>query len=424
MIAVLGLWHLGCVTAACCAEHFKTVGVTNNEKEITSLLSGKAPVFEPGLNELIKDQIQNGQLTFSTPSKEAFSKTRLLWVTYDTPVDQDDVADVDYVLDQIRRTAPLLNPGTVVLISSQLPVGSIKLLEKEFSEQGLDFACSPENLRLGKALEIFKNPDRIVIGIRDEKSRPLLQSVLEKFSNQLIWMSIESAEMTKHAINSFLALSVAFANELAGLCEATGANAHEVVRGLKSESRIGPRAYLAPGGAFAGGTLARDVQFLTKLGKSFNQPFHLIPAILKSNDVHKDWVFSKLNQVYKNLSKKKITILGLTYKPNTNTLRRSSALELCQKLIALDALVFAFDPAVPEHQPELGKIELKKSAEEALSQSDAALIMTEWPEFKNLDWEYLVSTMSNKLIIDQNQFCGEVLGTISQLTYLSVGIPS
>lgn len=424
MITVFGLWHLGCVTAACCAKNYKTIGLDLDEERIQQLCEGRAPLLEPGLDALLLEGLHSGNLSFSSNPKEALLETRLLWVTLDTPVDEDDHADVDWVIEQVRAILPFLQPQTVVLISSQVPVGTTQSLEQEFEGSSLLFAYSPENLRLGKALDIFQNPDRIVVGTRHPDTQKVLSGILENFSNNILWMSIESAEMTKHAINSFLALSITYANELARLCEKTGASAHEVAQGLKSESRIGPQAYVSPGGAFAGGTLARDVQFLKALGLQKQERLFVIPAILDSNQRHKNWAFSKLEQTFLQLDGIKIGILGLTYKPETSTLRRSSAMELAQKLISQGARVIALDPGVSSSDPQLGAVFLENSPIEFFQAADAVVMMTEWREFRSLDWKSLLPLMNQPIILDQNRFCADVIARTNLKTqYYSVGVP-
>ncbi|MBA3872819.1 MAG: UDP-glucose/GDP-mannose dehydrogenase family protein, partial [Anaerolineae bacterium] len=266
-ICVVGLWHLGMVTAACMAKigHHVT-GYDADKDLIEKLQAGETPLFEPGLKDLIQAGITTGNLQFSAEAA-AVAQAELVWVTYDTPVDENDVADVDFVVDQVTHLLPFMRQDTLVLISSQLPVGTTARLEAAYHTANpngsITFAYSPENLRLGNAIRVFMEPDRIIIGIRHETDKVRIAEALKPITNNIEWMSAESAEMTKHALNAFLATSVAFMNEIATLCEQVGADAREVERGLKSEVRIGPRAYLRPGGAFAGGTLARDLVFLS-----------------------------------------------------------------------------------------------------------------------------------------------------------------
>ncbi len=236
-VVVLGLWHLGCVTAACCAEYFAVVGLDFDHELIGKLRRGELPVFEPGLPELIARHFENRRLSFSSDAKQALKTADVLWVCYDTPVDRNDVADNDFVLRNLDRCAAELRPGTTILISSQLPVGKCRRLQKKYASRNLSFAYSPENLRLGNALETFRHPDRIVAGVGDEAARVRLRELFAPFiGDRVLWMTPESAEMTKHAINTFLALSVTFANEIARLCEVIGADAREVEKGLRSET--------------------------------------------------------------------------------------------------------------------------------------------------------------------------------------------
>ncbi len=276
-ITVQGLWHLGCVTAACCAKHFQVVGLDFDAANVAKLNSGHAPLLEPGLDELVSAGLASKKLSFTTDAKAACANADVLWLCYDTPVNESDESDVDFVLGNLRRALAHLPNGALVLISAQMPVGTCAKLEKEFPH--FHFACSPENLRLGKAIDSFEKAERVIVGIRSDAKKAALEKLFAPFTPQILFMRTESAEMVKHALNSFLALSITFINEIARLCEHTGADAKEVSAGLKSEPRIGPKAYLGPGGPFAGGTLARDVVTLTKLAeangrKDFRHPGH------------------------------------------------------------------------------------------------------------------------------------------------------
>jgi len=352
-VCVQGLWHLGSVTAASLASvGHDVVGLDADQKTIDGLSQGKAPLFEPGLDDLLQAGIAMGLLRFTSAIVEAASDAEVLWVAFDTPVDDDDRADVEFVLNMIKGVLPVLADRAVVLVSSQMPVGSIRKLEafvlKNLPKKQLSFACSPENLRLGKALDVFLKPDRIVVGVRTEAARHKLEQLLMPITERIEWMSVESAEMTKHAINAFLATSVTFANEIASICELVGADAKEVERGLKSEMRIGPKAYLSPGGPFAGGTLARDIEFLGVASREKQLVTPLLSSVRASNDEHKNWVWRKLLERFPVLKGVKVAIWGLTYKPGTDTLRRSLAVELCDWLIEKEATVHVHDPVVKQ----------------------------------------------------------------------------
>jgi len=418
-IVVQGLWHLGSVTAACCAKHFQVVGLDFDEANVAKLNSGHAPLFEPGLDDLIAAGIAQKKLSFTANAKIACADAEILWLCYDTPVNENDESDVDSVLKNLRRALEFLPKEALVLISAQLPVGTCARLEKEFPQ--FHFACSPENLRLGKAIDSFEKAERVIVGIRDKTKKALLEKLFAPLTSQIIFMRTESAEMVKHALNSFLALSITFINEIARLCERVGADAKEVSLGLKSEPRIGMKAYLGPGGPFAGGTLARDVVTLSKLAEASGEKISVIPAIKQSNDLHRDWAFKKLQLRLGDLRGKKIAVLGLTYTTNTDTLRRSAAIELCQKLLAAGANVSAFDPAIKFLPAEFSKIQLVTEISTALNGADAAVICTEWPQFRQADWPKIVPSMRGKVFVDANRFLEKELKTIGGVEHLSVG---
>lgn len=426
-ICVFGLWHLGTVTAACLAEAgYQVMGLDSDPLIIENLSQGRPPLFEPGLAELIQQGLDADRLNFTVDPVKALAQADLVWITVDTPVDENDQADVAAVMRAIEKLFPYLPNKVLVLISSQLPVGSTRQLEKSYAaaypDKQITFAYSPENLRLGKAINVFKNPERVILGVRHEADRPRLAELFSPFSACLEWMSVESAEMTKHAINAFLATSVVFINELATLCEQVGADAKEVERGLKSEGRIGPKAYLAPGGAFAGGTLARDISFLIEVGQTYQLPTHLFASVRASNEAHKTWTRRKLQALLNSLQGKQVVVLGLTYKPGTDTLRRSSAVELCHWLHAEGAAVHAYDPAVQQLPPELtGIIVLHSSAQAALNGADAAVIATEWPELKAINQADILQWMKQPIVLDPNRFLASALEGHHQIRYATVG---
>jgi UDPglucose 6-dehydrogenase len=418
-IGVLGLWHLGSVTAACCAKHFDVIGLDFDEAVVANLQQGQAPIFEPGLNELLAARLNDGKLSFTTDAKGACAGADMLWVCYDTPVNDRDESDVDYVLDRLRRALPHLPSGALVLISSQLPVGTCARLEREFPE--LVFAYSPENLRLGRAIDAFEKAERAVVGIRDERKRALLEELFDPFAADVLFMRTESAEMVKHALNAFLAVSITFINEIARVCEHVGADAAEVSAGLKSEPRIGPKAYLGPGGPFAGGTLARDVVTLTKVGNEHGEALVLIPAIKQSNEEHGGWALRQLQSRLGDLTNRTIAILGLVYTPNTNTLRRSAAVELCRQLQSASAHVQAYDPVIMKAGPELNGVTLAHAAHDALIQADAVIVCTEWPQFREVDWTKAIAQMRRALVIDPNRFLEKPLQGVAGVEHISVG---
>jgi UDPglucose 6-dehydrogenase len=425
-VCVLGLWHLGCVTAACLADAgFHTIGIDADTACIAGLKDGRAPLFEPGLDNLIRRGMERTHLAFSSDFGQIAS-CDLVWVTLDTPVDDNDVANTEVVNAAIESAFPYIKDGATVLVSSQLPVGSTRMIEKSFRarfpQKACHFAYSPENLRLGKAIESFKHSERIVVGSESPQVKELLQPILGKFAAQVLWLSIESAEMVKHGVNAFLATSVTFANELAIICERVGADAAEVERALRLEPRIGARAYIKPGAAFAGGTLARDVVFLNTIASRERLRLPLLSSVVCSNEAHKHWPVRRIGERLGSLSGRTVAVLGLAYKPGTSTLRRSSSIELCHELASLGARVRAFDPVIQDLPAECKSfITLTTSASAALSGADAAIVATEWPEFKSIELATWLSAMREPLICDPNGFLAQTFEHAPQTLYVTVG---
>ncbi len=426
-VCVAGLWHLGSVTAAClAAAGHRVTAYDPDDAVVRGLQQGQPPLFEPGLPELVRAGLDAGTLSFHADAHAALQEAEIVWVTYDTPVDDNDCADDASVVQCVQEFFPHLRADALVMISSQLPVGTTRRLAAACAaarpEASITFGCSPENLRLGKAIEVFTKPDRIVVGLMDRGDRTRVTALLQPLTDQIIWMSVESAEMTKHALNAFLATSVTFANEIARVCEAVGADAREVEQGLKSEMRIGPRAYLKPGAAFAGGTLARDVVFLQQLSAQHHLPAHLIHAVRASNDAHKLWARACLEAAVGTLRGALIAVWGLTYKPGTSTLRRSTAVELCAWLTAQGARVQAHDPAVTELPPELrGGVQLCASPLEAARGAQALVVATEWPDYRQIDTAAVHAALAAPNVIDANGFLSATLGADARMVYRTVG---
>jgi UDPglucose 6-dehydrogenase len=321
---------------------------------------------------------------------------------------------------------PYLPDHALVLISSQVPVGTTRRLEQTFASQSqgrtVGFGYSPENLRLGKAIGVFTQPDRVVAGLRSQADREKVTQLLRPFTDRIEWMTVESAEMTKHALNAFLAASVAFINEIAALCEQTGADATQVERGLKSDARIGPKAYLSPGGAVGGGTLARDLVFLSQLGQTCGVWTQLLASVKSSNDAHRQWAQHRLAQVLGDVAGRTVAVWGLTYKPGTDTLRRSSAVELCRWLHAAGAAVRAHDPAVRRLPPDLAAcVQLAGTALDAAEAASALVVATPWPEYLQVAAGEVAARMERPLVLDANRFLAQTLGSVPGIEYLSVG---
>ena len=426
-ICVYGLWHLGTVTAACLANRgFEIVGLDSNSKIIDDLNCGKAPLYEPGLDKLLESGLETGRLSFTTDMKSAVGHTDVVWVTFDTPVGENDKADIDFVSARIIETFSYFRDGTIIIISSQLPVGSIRKVEREFTEcefdRGVSFCCIPENLRLGQAIESFLNPDRIVVGIRDNGMRPILERLLSPISSELVWVGVESAEMSKHALNAFLAMSIVYSNEIAGICERVNADVREVEKTLRTESRVGRSAYIRPGEAFSGGTLARDVTYLTNIADQQGLRIPVLNSVIPSNNIQKGWLFRRAQEILGNSAQdKKVGVLGVSYKVGTDSIRRSGSIELMRGLLTLGVQISAFDPKVNVLPKDLSMVRLESTIDDVAVDSDLLILVTQWPDFQTLSSETLINNMRTPVVIDQSEFLAPGLSSDSRIQYITFG---
>lgn len=385
-IFIEGMWHLGLVTSACLTKLGHEVVCRDDPEAIANLALGIFPVAEPLVSELITSAHERKLISF-TSSFDCIASCDLTWICYDTPIDSNDEADPVSILAKMQHLIDVCPIDMLVIISSQLPVGSCRILE-EYAKLAkpdtmFEFLCIPENLRLGSAVDNFLNPDRIVVGIRNTFSKKQLADLFGDLADMIIYMSIESAEMSKHALNTFLATSVVLTNEIAGICESTGADAVEVARALRSDSRIGPKAYVLPGLSFSGGTLARDVNYLTTYHDGSTQ-LPLLASILKSNDLHKQWLDRVLRSLINDLTITSVGILGLTYKPGTDTLRRSLMIEILENWAEQGYQLYAYDPSFPDIQQISSRVSLCQDITDVLRHVQVLVISTPCDEFKDL----------------------------------------
>jgi len=410
-VAVQGLWHLGTVTSVCLATlGIKTIAFSYNELEVKNVEALNFPVYEPKLKELAATAIQKSNLIFEL-NYEKLNMVDALWVAYDTPVDEQDQADINFVIQETLKSLSYLKNMCFVVVSSQLPVGTIKqlslLAKVQYPKKTFRFIAIPENLRLGSAVDNFLYPDRIIVGASPDDFESFLE-LIQPLANKCVNVLIESAELTKHAINAFLALSVVYANEIAAVAEIVGADSNEVAACLKSESRIGPKAYLNPGLAFGGGTLARDVEFLKAISRTSNHNEIIFSALKQSNDKHKEWVLDRVKEIFGyNLTGLRFKILGLAYKPGTNSIRRSTAVDICNALLERGAILAIHDPMVREFPVNWTErvhfIESPRVTFNANIHEDAIVVLTDWPEYRNLSYQDFGYENTIAIVIDPTQ---------------------
>jgi UDPglucose 6-dehydrogenase len=426
-VCVIGIWHLGAVISVCLADlGYYVTGVDKNQKTVEDLNRGVSPLFEPGLQEKLCDNLQKKRLDYTTDLSQSVKGCGYVFIAFDTPVNDSDEVDLSQIIATAEELSRYIENGTTIIVSSQVPVGTcerIKSLIKE-NNPSLDFdiAYCPENLRLGQAIERFKHPDRIVIGADSAPTLDKVEGLFNVISAPKLRMNLKSAEMTKHATNVFLASCISFANEIGNLCDEVDADALKVAEGLGTDERIGSKLPLKPGLAFAGGTLARDLKILHNLGSIHSYKTHFIDAVLKVNEHQNEFILSKLQKIYGSISNLTLGVLGLTYKAGTSTLRRSAALEIIKDLTNSGATVRAYDPKVdPVEVKSHQEFELCTDPYTAVRGADAMIILTEWPEFKNLDFEIIRSSMKTPMLIDAKNMLDAELLTAKGFIYTGVG---
>ena len=426
-VCTVGLWHLGSVVSACLAElGHQVTGVDPDAGRIERLGRGIPPLFEPGLEELLKTHVASRRLAFTTDLAQGVRDADAVLLTFDTPVDANDELDLSPVTETINAVAPLLRPNALLIIQSQIPVGTCAALQAAIQQRNPRWtpglACVPENLRLGQAISRLLAPAMLVIGADDAATLERADQLLAKVDTRhRMKVNLKTAEMTKHALNAFFATCVSFANELGVLCDEIGADGFRIAEAMRLDERIGPKALVFPGAAFGGGTLARDVKVLQGLGRAHGGSTPLIDAILTVNERQKQLVQSRLTRLFGTLKGLEIGVLGLTYKAGTSTLRRSPALELINSLMDEGARLRAYDPKADRE--ELGSVRFRVccSPQEAAEGVDALIIATEWPEFKALDFAALRSRVRRPLILDTKNLLEPAAMKRAGFQYLGIG---
>jgi UDPglucose 6-dehydrogenase len=426
-VCILGLWHLGSVYSACLADlGYAVTGWDDDAKKVAELNKGIPPLFEPGLQELIIKNLSSENLVYVTDLEHALRGASYVLMTIDTPVDIQDKVNLSPILEISSMLAQYLEQNSTLIVSSQVSIGTCDQIKSLIKQQNpyleFDIAYCPENLRLGQAIECFKKPEMVVIGTDNPSTLQRVQEFWAPIHAPKVNMSLKSAEMTKHALNAFLGTCISFINEIANLCDELGADALDVVSALHLDKRIGKKAPLKPGLGFAGGTLARDLRILQNLGDELSLETHFIDAILRVNEEQNKIIVKKLERIYGKLDDLTVGILGLTYKPGTSTLRRSAAIEIIHELVNKGIAIKAYDPeACLEEIHEHLEFQFCRDPYEVARGSDALIILTDWPQFKTLDFELIKSKMNKPVLIDARNILDEEDLAKKGFLYLGIG---
>ncbi|OFY63102.1 MAG: UDP-glucose 6-dehydrogenase [Bacteroidetes bacterium RBG_13_43_22] len=413
-IAVVGTGYVGLVTGTCFAESGVIVTCVDNDREkIRQLQDGSVPIYEPGLESMIRRNVGKNRLFFTTEIKEAVKGAEVVFIAVGTPPGEDGGADLKHVLSVAKELGSAVTGHIVVVTKSTVPAGTSEKIRKAIQDQldkrktkiKFDMASNPEFLKEGAAVEDFLKPERIVIGIDNEKTAEIMKRLYMPFvlnNHPIIFMDIISAEITKYAANAMLATRISFINEIANLCDILGADINQVRKGIGSDSRIGSK-FLYPGSGYGGSCFPKDVKAIIKTAEEKGYELKVIKAVEMANQFQKNVIFNKIVKYFnKKLDKKVIGIWGLSFKPKTDDIRESSSIYLIEKLLKEGAVIRAYDPAaLNEARKQLGRrITYASDPYEALKGADAVVLMTEWSEFHLPDFRKMAGIMKGKVIFD------------------------
>jgi UDPglucose 6-dehydrogenase len=418
-IGVIGVGWVGLVTAACFAElGHRVVARDIVPEKVEALSRGEVTIHEPGLAELLRQNAE--RLTFTTEMPEVLEAASLLFVCVDTPPTPSGDAD----LSRVRAVVEELGAGSghVLVMKSTVPAGTGASVRRDLGE-GLAYVSCPEFLKEGSAVEDFMHPDRVVIGAEPEdgEAGDRVAALYVPLGGEQVRTDVASAEMIKLASNAFLATKISFANEIANVCEEVGADVTEVARGMGLDSRIGP-AFLRAGIGYGGSCFPKDVSALKMLAGNTGYHFQLLNAVIEVNELQKRRVVGKLQKHLGSLLGRRIALLGLAFKPDTDDMREASSLVLAARLEGEGAQVVAYDPVAGERARELmGSVELAGSALEALDGADAAVLVTEWREFAELDWRAAADRMAQPLLVDGRNFLDAAALRAAGFAYEGIG---
>lgn len=408
-IAVIGTGYVGLVTGACFAEFGVDVTCVDvDASKIEKLKNGGIPIYEPGLDQIVEKNVKAGRLHFTTNIAEGVAPAEVVFLAVGTPPKEDGSPDMSYYQQAAKDVAEAMNGYKVLVTKSTVPIGTGKWLHEFVSanlktETDFGVASNPEFLREGAAIDDFMRPDRVVIGSNDERAIEVMKDLyrpLYLIETPIVITSLEAAELIKYAANAFLATKITFINEVANLCDAIGCDVHDVARGMGMDNRIG-RKFLHPGPGYGGSCFPKDTRALTTVADQFGVETRIVDAVIEANQRQRDAMLPKIEKLVGDLNGKKIGVLGLSFKPETDDMRESPAIDIVHTMIERGATVRAFDPvAMSEAKHYLNGIEYATDEYDAIDGADALVIVTEWNQFRALDMEKVKSLLKAPKIAD------------------------
>jgi len=430
-IAVVGSGYVGLVLGACLAENGNTViCVDKDESKIDMLRAGQMPIYEPGLEEMVRRNDREERLSFSTDLASAVKTSQIVFIAVGTPQSEDGSADLQHVLGVARDIGRAMNKYTIVVDKSTVPVGTAKKVRETVAtetSQEFSVVSNPEFLKQGAAIEDFMKPDRVVIGVEpeDQRATELMRELYGPFTRTgapILTMSTESAELTKYAANSILATRISFMNEIANVCELMGADVDAVRKAIGSDRRIGT-SFLFPGVGYGGSCFPKDVKALLKSSEDKGYDFRILRAVESVNESQKERLVEKMERHFTNLSGKTIALWGLAFKPRTDDMREAPAIPIVEGLLARGATVRAYDPAASAVAKRIfnGRIAVCDKSYDALAGADALAIVTEWNEFREPDFDKMRTLLKAPVVFDgRNIYSPEHMRALG-FTYFSIG---
>jgi UDPglucose 6-dehydrogenase len=433
-IAMIGAGYVGLVSGACFSEFGIEVAlVDKDQSKIEALRHGKIPIFEPGLDQLVADNVRDGRISFTTDTAEAVRGAEAVFIAVGTPSRRGDGhADLTYVFAAAEEVARAVTQPAVLVTKSTVPVGTGRrvqeIVRKVRPDIAIDVASNPEFLREGSAIGDFMRPDRVIIGTESERAQAVLKRLyrpLYLIETPIVFTGIETAELTKYAANAFLAMKITFINEIADLCEKTGADVHDVARGIGLDGRIG-RKFLHAGPGYGGSCFPKDTLALARTAEEYQSPVRLVETTVAVNDARKEAMAGRVIEACGgSVAGKTIAVLGLTFKPNTDDMRDSPSLAIVPALVAAGATVRAVDPeGVAQAKPLLpASVIYCRDALDAATGADALVVVTEWNEFRALAPAKLAAAMKGRAIIDLRNIFDPLAMREAGFTYRGIGRP-
>ena len=429
ILGIVGVGYVGLTTGACLAHlGFEVVCGDVDPDRVAELSAGRIPIFEAGLAELVAEGLSTGRLSFVLGGAEVARRASIVFLCVPTPQDEDGSADLSYIEAAAAEIAPILASGSVVVNKSTVPVGSARVVEAVIRRGDVSVVSNPEFLREGTAVKDFLHPDRVVVGSSDRAAAHRVAKLYRDLDTEILVTDASSAETIKYAANGFLAMKLTFVNEIAALCEGVGADIDAVVRGIGLDPRIG-RDFLRPGPGWGGSCFPKDSRALVSISAGHGYDFSIMRLVLQMNEVQKERIVQKIHRAAQcsDLAGHRVAILGLTFKAGTDDLRDSPSLDIIARLRSRGAEIAAYDPMIsprlsgtPDSGPLAG-VAIARDAESACAGAHAVAVLTEWPEFKQLDLTSIAEQMAGRGVVDARNLLDPDVIRAAGLTYTGVG---